>query len=79
MLPLTALRPQVLAAPIWSAERRDPVCLHRQQQTCATNGAKEKRDKLGFMTLLLVASMLLAVRPGAPSSVLAPISKARSP
>ena len=29
--------------------------------------------------LLLVASLLLVVRPGAPSSVLAPSSKARSP
>ena len=32
-----------------------------------------------FFALLLVASLLLVVRPGAPSSVLAPSSKARSP
>ena len=40
-------------------------------------GGRELGDK-GARTLL-AASLLLVVRPGAPSSVLAPSSKARSP
>ena len=42
---------------------------------------KEKRAKQAFISLDFVTSsfLLLVVRPGAPSSVLAPSSDARSP
>ena len=47
--------------------------------TFAGGYRREAIDLLHESPLLLVASLLLVVRPGAPSSVLAPSSDARSP
>ena len=42
-------------------------------------GSQRMISEVQAGALLLVASLLLVVRPGAPSSVLAPSSDARSP
>ena len=49
-----------------------PYCAPHVVKGCATIGT-------GLTTFLLVVRMLLVAMPGAPSSILVPSSKARSP